>query len=107
MIDDYVYVRFEDPLVLSSNYRKSCLIVDDMIVTVKGSVTIEMFDAHVEAGALSFLAQTFAFLQGPPLWNFNIQHVSDYQGRHPDASAAPTWLRLLACRRLRDVTGTP
>ena len=37
----------------------------------------------------------------------HIRHVSDAQGRHPDASTAPTWLRLLACRRLRYVTGRP
>ena len=39
-----------------------------------------------------------------------IRHVSDAQGRHPDASTAhhthlAVWL--LACRRLRYVTGIP
>ena len=36
-----------------------------------------------------------------------LRHVSDAQGRHPDASTAPTWLWLLACRRPRYETGRP
>ena len=37
----------------------------------------------------------------------HIRHVSDAQGHHPDALIAPTWPWLLACRRLRYVTGSP
>ena len=46
--DDYVYVRFDDMLNVTTDYCKACLIVDDMLVAVKGKVKIDMFDVHME-----------------------------------------------------------
>ena len=46
--DDYVYVRFDDLANVGTDYCKACLIVDDMLVAVKGKVTIDMFDLHME-----------------------------------------------------------
>ena len=46
--DDYVHTRFDSLPDTSTNYCKACVIVDDMLVAVKGTVKIEAFDSHME-----------------------------------------------------------
>ena len=49
-LSTYVYVRFGDLPNMGTDYckAKACLIIDDMLVAVKGKVMIGMFDTHME-----------------------------------------------------------
>ena len=71
--------------------------------------TLEFKDhAQSSASTLLFTALLMSECRdGRDIIQGHIRHVSDAQGRHPDASTAPTWLWLLACRCLRYVTGRP
>ena len=68
--DDYVHCRFDNPSSPSTDYIKVCLIVDDMLVAVKGKISIEMFDTHVEKRwALKKPPGVDGFLNNNCYWN--------------------------------------
>jgi hypothetical protein len=43
-----VHMRFDSLTDMSTNNYKACVIVDGMLVAIKGDITIEAFDVHME-----------------------------------------------------------